>query len=418
MNYIIPDTNLFYGKFYLTGKEWRYLLEKHLEEDFQIHVPWFIVKEVAKKYMDSLKEGNENLLKEQGALPALKKLKKSIRGLEVALSDISIEDEDDLYNIYLLTLLNSFESLNITVSEYPKTAETISNICDRYFDGKKPFSEDGKKNSFPDAIIWCSILELASFLGEGDCIHFITENKNDFAKNQEKKDDGLQDLLKLAKNLPYFVSENRGNPEYESNFHSDFDDDLEKLGDKKIYLYDSVKDFWTKHEYGVYQRYTNPQKHAIKLIQEIKKVSENETIKSLVIDSGYLKEEIEDFFEDRIIVENGFLGDAENLSIDFNNIHINMTKVDFEFEEGEGKYFQFEGCFTVKYSFVRTEGFSDEPSKISSDGRKQKMKFNLIVDFELDEKKYKEDQNVSVEDFITFTEVYIEDMEREIEGVM
>lgn len=198
MNYIIADTNIFYSDFYLESIEWKKLLSINNEADYKVICLEFIFEEVVKKYSDSITKKLKLLSGMQ--------YDKEFKMLKLG---VTIEAKEFYVSRYKESLKDILAVNGIDIIPYPQGENYLGLISKRYFESKKPFAVG--KPSFPDSIIWYSIIDELKNIDKNESMYFITQNYKDFAVDKENKeifhDDLITELATVQRNSLYLYKD-------------------------------------------------------------------------------------------------------------------------------------------------------------------------------------------------------------------
>jgi len=192
---IVLDTNILYNNFYFKNSKLQRLID--LIQTGEVNV--CLTEMNQEELINQLKK------KIQKDLNDYKRVKNQLFKLlpTTEFPDLTLEEE---VNKYRLALENLLIENSIQVIPFPQESDAIANISKKYFIGSKPFSETGK-SSFPDAIIWQSILEFLSEFNDEEELYFVSNNHKDFS-NDEKKNfhaDLINDLSpSIVSRVHYF----------------------------------------------------------------------------------------------------------------------------------------------------------------------------------------------------------------------
>lgn len=173
MNYIIVDTNIVYGDFFLESKAWKKLLYLNHYSECQVCVPQFVYNEILKKYGDSI----------AGVLNAVKKVGNDVIRYRIPGIETGKLRKKQIVEAYTKEFSRLLQEEGIEVIPYPQDSDYLERISERYFAYQKPF--DVNKLSFQDAIIWYSLIDFAEEQGADNNFFFVTYNSKDFADEND-----------------------------------------------------------------------------------------------------------------------------------------------------------------------------------------------------------------------------------------
>ncbi|MGP1567501.1 MAG: PIN domain-containing protein [Peptoanaerobacter stomatis] len=276
MHYIILDTNIFFDNFFIESFYFSNLLKLNQDEDFRIVIPEFIFEEIIKKYGDAI----------SNTFKIITELSKDNKKYRITNFDFDSIKKGKTIDEYRKNFKKLLDDNYILVIDYPKDEKIISEISKRYFLNQKPFAKD--KNSFQDAIIWYSILDIIKNSSDLSALHFISNNYKDFAKDKNNKE----------------------------VFSEELDKELKKLTDKKTYLYNSIQSFLEKRKDDL-DKIINKErkkeeailnekveKYAFEYFNNLKYIDESKILEESIINSN----ELDDFVQESLS-EGWFKGD-------------------------------------------------------------------------------------------------------------
>ena len=167
MNYIIIDTNIVYGDFFLESKAWKKLLHLNHYSECQVCVPEFVYNEIVKKYGDSI----------ASIINAVKKVGNDASRYRIPGIEVNKLQRKKLVEAYSEDFSKRLQAEGIEIIPYPQDNDYLERIAERYFNHQKPF--DVNKLSFQDAIIWYSLIDFVEEKGTDDEFFFLTYNNKD-----------------------------------------------------------------------------------------------------------------------------------------------------------------------------------------------------------------------------------------------
>jgi len=176
LQHVVIDTNYFIGDPQLRNATWGDLLAAQQEDRIKVYVPEVVVREQVRLYVDPHHRELDKALGEFGR--SHKVLTK--RGLhlpEVDLADVRAQRRGLVITTdYDRDFRQRLDSAGATVLPLP-TVDT-EDLARRYFNGQKPFKENG--DGIADYLIWRTIVELHDSVPALDEIVVITKNTADF----------------------------------------------------------------------------------------------------------------------------------------------------------------------------------------------------------------------------------------------
>lgn len=185
--YIFFDTNIVYNDFQFRGFEFKKLLSLANLRGYKIRITELNFEEIIKHY-------NQHVSK---VITNINSLRSDINKYGMndyySLDRISKEVIFENYRIFLQNFLNENE---IEIIKTPSNTNTLQSIFRRYFDNIKPFSEvkSNDKPSFPDAILWETLVDFSNNINHSDEIYFISKNYKDFSdKVKTQLNEALQE---------------------------------------------------------------------------------------------------------------------------------------------------------------------------------------------------------------------------------
>ena len=358
MHYIIIDTNIVYGTFYLESNDWKRLLRLNKWEKCEVCVPEFVVDEIIKKYRDCISK----------TINELKKVKDDVKRYH--LSEISLGDlkKNQYVDKYARELQIRLENEHIRILPYPNHKEYIKQISKRYFQNIKPF--DINKSSFQDVIIWYSILDFVRGSEAEDRFYFITKNSKDFAESEDK-----------------------------NKFHQQLLEDLSEEERERVSLYHNIEIFYEKNQdlLNDYEdEIENQKEEDLQKVQEIVKeyinsiclFENNKDLKKMVIDDNIVEDYIEsDLLNSSFENDYGDVGWGEEVYTEDSFLLEEETEV--EFTEDLKGYAIFEVNVEVGYSVVTKNPLYEDSDddEFLYDGNHHK-EYNLYIQLSFEIEKY------------------------------
>ena len=236
MNYIIIDTNIVYGDFFLESKAWKKLLHLNHYSECQVCVPEFVYNEIVKKYGDSI----------ASVINAVKKVGNDASRYRIPGIEVNKLQRKKLVEAYSENFSKRLQAEEIEIIPYPQDNDYLERIAERYFNHQKPF--DVNKLSFQDAIIWYSLIDFVEEKGTDDEFFFLTYNNKDFADKDDvnllheellqELTDEQQKVIHLYNGLEEFFNHNEGLLDaYEEELEAQREEQIEQLQDEvKEYL--------------------------------------------------------------------------------------------------------------------------------------------------------------------------------------
>jgi len=175
--HIVIDTTEFFRDLKLTGKSFTTTLEHAHSGMFRVCVPEIVIAETARHYRtEAIAVRNERLAELRDLLQAIGKVR-SIPRIDIGEVRSELKEEIDRYGERLREKL---KKSGVIVLPHPSNGHTQT--ADWYIARRKPFVDHGK--GYADALIWASVLELATQLRSDDLIVLVTNNKSDFCKDE------------------------------------------------------------------------------------------------------------------------------------------------------------------------------------------------------------------------------------------
>jgi len=178
---IVLDTTCLHKDFFLKRRDLQELCTHAAKNGHVVYLPWVVMEEMKKHYREELEsiqaQGDRNI-KDWLQLTG-----------EVNANHITSEKIRKYCREYSKKLKSRIRELGMTVLPMPE--DSIQLIAEKAVNRKKPFEENGA--GCPDALIWCSILQLAKRFSEKDRIPhsgiiFITNNHTDFCVSKKKRE--------------------------------------------------------------------------------------------------------------------------------------------------------------------------------------------------------------------------------------
>ncbi len=376
MNYIIIDTNIVYGDFFLESKAWKKLLRLNHYSECQICVLQFVYNEIVKKYGDSI----------SGVLNAVKKVGNDVTKYRIPGIDVSKLRKKKLVEAYSTEFSKLLQDEGIEVIPYPQDNDYLERIAERYFKHQKPF--DVNKLSFQDAIIWYSLIDFAEERGTDNEFFFVTYNSKDFADEndvnlfhkellQELKDE-QREAIHLYNGLDEFFDHNE-------ELYEAYEEELEIQREEQIeQLQDEVKTYFS----GITSFDIQQKLYDILFDQNML--------------SDYLESELLNTYFDTDYGE----GWGEDLQLDEDSI--NLADIAVEFDEDLGGYVVFYFSVDAEYAVVEKNPMyedSEDEEFLYDYGHSDTFDLQLQVDFRIDDSILKEDdmENTDLEEYIHYT---------------
>lgn len=182
MKYILLDTNVIVGNFWMDGGAFSALLSNYKVASEKLIIPQVVIDEVECQHEKKIDEELENIAKR-------------LNNLEVYLNKFDLNGlikkrRNELnYPEHINNLINKHE---VQVLDYPSTEH--SSIAKKAMRRSKPFKRNGE--GYCDALIWENIL---SILKSDDCeeLHFISNNSKDFYDGEVFHKELLSELQSL-----------------------------------------------------------------------------------------------------------------------------------------------------------------------------------------------------------------------------
>lgn len=364
MHYIIVDTNIVYGNFYLESKDWQKLFWLNKWEQCEICVPEFVVDEIIKKYKDCITK----------TINELKKVKEDVKRYRLSGINLDKLNKEEYVEKYKEELQGLLEDEQIRKIPYPSNKEYIKQIANRYFQNIKPF--DINKPSFQDAIIWYSILDFIRSGQEKDKFYFITKNNKDFADPKDK-----------------------------NKFHQQLLADVSEKEKSQVNLYYDIETFLKANE-DLINEYEEEVEEEIRNLQEIIKeyirgiciFEDRMDLKEIIIDDNVVQDFIEsdllnsnfendygdigwgeeDYIEEPVLLDEGteieFSEDLKGYATFEVSVGVGFSVVTKNplYEDAEDEEFLYEGDHHIDYSLQIQVSFKvdkdilneEEPEKI------------------------------------------------------
>lgn len=366
MHYIIVDTNIVYGNFYLESMDWKKLLWLNKWEQCEICVPKFVVDEIIKKYKECISK----------TINELKKVKEDVKRYRLSELNLGNLDKKKYVEKYENEMQKIIKNEKIRILPYPENKNYIKKISERYFQNIKPF--DVNKPSFQDAIIWYSILDFVKNGTVDDKFYFITKNNKDFAE-----------------------------PKNENKFHQQLLNDLSEEEKKQVSLYHNIGVFYEKNQNLIdeYKEETqkeekllNLQKIVKEYIKCIYRFEDNINLKKIIIDENIVQDYIEsDLLNSDFENDYGDVGWGEDAYIDELVLLDKETEIEFS-EELKG-YTTFETSAEIGYSVVTKnplyEDSEDEEFLYESNHNKE-YNLRIQLSFEINREILNQDESKEV----------------------
>lgn len=364
MNYIIADTNIFYSDFYLESIEWKkLLLINNNEADYKVICLEFIFEEVVKKYSDSITKKLKLLSSMQN--------EKEFKMLKLG---VTIETKEFYVSRYKESLKSILAVNGIDIIPYPQGENYLGLISKRYFESKKPFAVD--KPSFPDSIIWYSIIDELKNIAKNESMHFITGNYKDFAVDKDNKE----------------------------IFHDDLITELATVQSDRLYLYNDITSFLEsqKEEFekraGERQEEERQEEERREEVRELlitglqKNITTIEEIESLP-GLELSEDDLQIFLEGQLSnysLEGEYLyGWGDDVEVDESSIEIKDTKVEFA-NDYEGELI-IELSTEANYSIVNLNPMYEEHGDaefITEEGQVGVFEIRISVSLKLNDEVY------------------------------
>lgn len=167
---VVLDTNAFYSDVHGTRPRLRGILDAPLSQAaFEVFVPEVVLRELDKQFARRSKK----LVREMNK--ALGEFRNELAALGLAPVERRQVD-DDAVKQYRHELEQRLTKAGVEIMPIP---QDLSAALDWSVNRRKPFKDTGE--GLPDAVIWLSILELAST--RTDTILFVSSNRKDFAED-------------------------------------------------------------------------------------------------------------------------------------------------------------------------------------------------------------------------------------------
>lgn len=376
MNYIIIDTNIVYGDFFLESKAWKKLLHLNHYSECQVCVPEFVYNEIVKKYGDSI----------ASIINAVKKVGNDASRYRIPGIEVNKLQKKKLVEAYSADFSKRLQAEEIEIIPYPQDNDYLERIAERYFNHQKPF--DVNKLSFQDAIIWYSLIDFVEEKGTDDEFFFLTYNNKDFADKDDvnllheellqELTDEQQEVIHLYNGLEEFFNHNEGLLDaYEEELEAQREEQIEQLQDEVKEYLSAITSFDTQQK--LYDILLN---------------------QNMLVD--YLESELLNTYFESDYGE----GWGEDLQMDEDSLDI--TDVTVEFDEDLGGYVIFDFSVNADYAVVEKNPMyedSDDEEFLYEYGHNSTFDLQLQVDFKVDDSllEVEDLEAVDVEDYIQYS---------------
>ena len=184
MNHFVLDANTVIAEQYGASAHMRALLSASSAVGFQVHLPKVALEEIAAKYERELsknaKEADKNLSRLSWLLG---------RSIDSPMEGFDPKEETRAFREKLLSHLGMTES---HIIDYPDTLHET--LVKRATSRKRPFDDNG--SGYRDAIIWESVLELATQV-KGPIV-LVTKDKDFRERSSNLHGDLIKDLERLG----------------------------------------------------------------------------------------------------------------------------------------------------------------------------------------------------------------------------
>ncbi len=197
IHYII-DTNFVHLDFFLRGTNITALTGSSDKLVHNIYMPHVVFDELCNQYREEI----------DAAAEAERKYHKILNRVNPVFEKHESADWDNLKATYEQILAKRCCDLDICIIKYPQVEHQY--LVKRELDKRKPFKDSTK--GYRDSLIWETVIALAKKIKKDDCIVFLSENTNDFAKDKS-----------LHPDLKFDCEKNNiadGKIQLESSFHS------------------------------------------------------------------------------------------------------------------------------------------------------------------------------------------------------
>lgn len=356
MNYIIIDTNIVYGDFFLESTAWKKLLWLNHYSECQVCVPKFVYNEIIKKYGDSI----------AGVINAVKKVGNEAARYRIPGIEVSKLRKKKLVEAYDADFLKLLQTEGIEVIPYPQDNGYLAKIADRYFEHKKPF--DVNKLSFQDAIIWYSLIDFVEEKGTDDEFFFLTYNNKDFADKDDVNllhEELLQELtneqrevIHLYNGLEEFFDHNEELLDaYEEELEAQQEEQIEQLQYEVMEYFSGITSFYTQRK-----------------------------LYDILFDKNMLSDYLESELLNTYFESDYGEGWGEDLQMDEDSLVI--TDVTAEFDEDLGGYVIFHFSVDAEYAVVEKNPMYEDPDDeefLYEYGHSDTFDLQLQVDFRIDD---------------------------------
>lgn len=186
---VVIDSTEFFNDYRVRGTSFEFLAKYLADTSSSLFIPRIVFEETVNHFKEHLTSHVNNSKRELFNVRRILDSTQKILEFEV-----DIEKSTEEYQQYLKTRI---EELNGTVIEYDKI--TLSDIVQRSLQRQKPFDREGRKG-FRDAIIWETILKnILSNIKNDIQIALISNNSNDFGKDDTLDDELVAELERLDK---------------------------------------------------------------------------------------------------------------------------------------------------------------------------------------------------------------------------
>lgn len=376
MNYIVIDTNIVYGDFFLESKAWKKLLRLNHYSECQVCIPEFVYNEIVKKYGDSI----------AGVINAVKKVGNEIVKYRLPGIEMSRLQKKKLVEAYSKDFLRLLREEQIEVIPYPQDNDYLAKIAARYFEHKKPF--DVNKLSFQDAIIWYSLIDFVEEKGTDNEFFFLSYNNKDFA---DKDDVNL--------------------------LHEELLQELTAEQQEVIHLYNGLEQFFTHNEelLDAYEEELEAQREEqVEQIQDqVKKyysgISSFDTHKKLY-DMLFAQNMLSDYLESELLntyFESDY-GEGWGEDLQMNEDSLDITDVTVEFEGDLEGYVLFQFYVYAEYAVAQINPMyedSDDEEFLYEYGHSDSFDLQLQVDFRIDDSllELEDLDTVDMEDYVHYS---------------
>lgn len=204
---IIFDTNIFQSNFNLSQSKFDVISSYLRKTKGELLVPYVVKREIEKNFKSSLKKRMKSIISSYNeANPFLLSMVTSPKLLE-------IESQKEIIESYLKCDIENDVSnyFSFVKEKIPQTK--VYDVCPLDLDfthvieqalvSEPPFKQSGE--GFKDALVWQSVLK-CGLSSEGSRIIFITQNSNDFGKNEILNENLLKESKQKGVEIIYYNS--------------------------------------------------------------------------------------------------------------------------------------------------------------------------------------------------------------------